>query len=99
MKANAQEELKDRMASLTTIYEADGCEACNGTGFAGRKPIYEFLRLSDSIRELIMQRAVAKDIKEAAIREGMTTLLDSGWEWVAKGETNPNELIRVTQQD
>lgn len=82
-----------------TIYQAEGCEACNFTGYSGREGIYEFLLMTDSIRELIMQRATANQIKDKAMSEGMRTLRQSGWEKVKAGLTTPQEVIRVTQEE
>lgn len=81
------------------VYESRGCEACNFTGYSGRNGIYEFLLMTDSVRQLIMERAGAGKIKEKAVEEGMRTLSQSGWEKVRQGITTPQEVIRVTKDD
>jgi len=82
-----------------TVYEAHGCKACNGTGYHGRESIYEFLMIKDEIRELVVARASATQIKKAAVNSGMKTLLMHGWEKVKAGITTPSEIIRVTKED
>lgn len=81
------------------IYEAKGCEGCNFTGFRGREGIYEFLILNEEIREMILTRVSAGQIKNKAIKQGMKTLLQHGWEKVAYGLTTPSEVIRVTKDE
>lgn len=73
-----------------------GCPECNGTGFKGRKAITEFLDLSDPIREMILARRPASEIRKEAIKEGMTTLRQAGLEKVYRGETTLREINRVT---
>jgi len=80
------------------IYESKGCEACNFTGYAGRVAIYEFLLVDEHMRELIMERATADQINDAAIRRGMRTLSQNGWDKAKLGLTSPQEVIRVTQE-
>lgn len=83
--------------STIDIYEPKGCEACHSTGYIGRQAIYEILQVNEPIRELIMQRIEAGKIKQAAIKNGMTTLRQAGFKKVQAGLTNPEEIIRVTQ--
>jgi type IV pilus assembly protein PilB len=78
------------------FYQAKGCPECNGTGFRGRKAITEFLDLSNEIREMILNRRPASEIRNQAVKEGMTTLRQSGLEKVFRGETTLREINRVT---
>ena len=80
-------------------YEGKGCTDCNFTGFSGRQGIFEFLLMHEDIRQLVMKRVTANEIREAAIKHGMKTLRQSGWEKVKKGFTTPQEVIRVTQEE
>ena len=64
---------------------ASGCIECNGTGFHGRLAVSELLDLSDHIRELILDRRPASEIKRAAKEEGMTFLRESALEKVLPG--------------
>jgi len=82
-----------------TVFEPQGCEACQGTGYRGREGIYEFLLLNDVIREMILSRATAAQITKKAVEQGMKTLLKHGWEKVLDGKTTPGEIIRVTKDD
>lgn len=82
-----------------TLFEPQGCEACQGTGYRGREGIYEFLLLNDVIREMVLSRATAAQITQKAVAQGMKTLLKHGWEKVLAGKTTPGEIIRVTKDD
>ncbi len=82
-----------------TFYEGAGCIECNGTGFHGRLAISELLDLSDRIRELILDRRPASEIKRAAKEEGMTFLRESALEKVFKGVTTLREINKVTFVD
>jgi len=82
-----------------TIYEPVGCEDCRGTGFRGRTGVYELIVITDQLRPLIVARASSSDIKQVALRAGMHTLRDDGWEKVLKGVTTIEEVLRVTEED
>ena len=73
-----------------------GCEACRGTGFKGRRAIGELLVLNDELRELIVARAPARRLKEAARAAGTVPLRDAAMELVNAGETTLEEINRVT---
>jgi len=79
------------------FYEGKGCDYCKFTGYKGRTAIYEILVLSEPIKELILKRASAGQIRKKAVSLGMRTLRVDGWEKVLKGITTPNEVLRVTQ--
>lgn len=82
-----------------TFYEGAGCIECNGTGFMGRLAVSELLDLSDHIRELILDRRPASEIKRAAQEEGMTFLRESALEKVLQGTTTLREINKVTFVD
>jgi type II secretory ATPase GspE/PulE/Tfp pilus assembly ATPase PilB-like protein len=82
-----------------TIYEPAGCEECRGTGFRGRTGVYELIVINDSLRPLIVARASANEIKATALREGMHTLRDDGWNKVLAGVTTIEEVLRVSEED
>ena len=82
-----------------TICEPAGCEECRGTGYAGRTGIYEILPVSDTIRQMIVERKSAADIKTEALAQGMRTLRLDGWRKVLAGITTLEEIIRVTSED
>jgi type IV pilus assembly protein PilB len=78
------------------FYEADACKECNFTGYRGRKAITEFLDLSDTIREMILEKRPSSELRKAAIAEGMTTLRQSAVARVLAGVTTLREINRVT---
>jgi len=82
-----------------TFYEGVGCIECNGTGFMGRLAVSELLDLSDHIRELILERRPASEIKRAAKEEGMSFLRESALEKVFEGITTLREINKVTFVD
>jgi type IV pilus assembly protein PilB len=91
--------LDPAMYSGFTFYEGRGCIECNGTGFHGRVAVSELLDLSDHIRELILDRRPASEIKRAAKEEGMTFLRESALEMVFRGVTTLREINKVTFVD
>jgi type II secretory ATPase GspE/PulE/Tfp pilus assembly ATPase PilB-like protein len=82
-----------------TFYEGTGCIECNGTGFHGRLAVSELLDLSDHIRELILDRRPASEIKRAAKEEGMSFLRESALEKAFQGVTTLREINKVTFVD
>ncbi len=80
-------------------FKANGCDACQQTGFFGRTAIYELLVLSEPIKDLVMGKASADAIWRKAIERGMRTIQEDGWEKVRQGLTTADEVLRVTQDD
>ncbi len=78
------------------FYEGTGCIECSGTGFLGRLAVSELLDLSDHIRELILDKRPASEIRRAAKEEGMTFLRESALEKVLRGVTTLREINKVT---
>ena len=85
----------DQYATID-FYEGEGCLECNGTGFRGRTAIYELLDLSDEIREMIIDRKPAAEIKRAAHDQGMIFLRESALSKVMGGVTTLREINKVT---
>jgi len=79
----------------TTFYTGRGCSACRETGYRGRIGIFELLTMNSEIRELIVKRASADQIKEAAIANGMTTLSEDALHKARTGQTDIKEILRV----
>jgi type IV pilus assembly protein PilB len=77
------------------LYNPKGCEHCNGSGFKGRTGIFEILRISPKIRDLILKKSSAEEIERTAMEEGMTTMMDDGIAKVKMGITSINEVLRV----
>jgi len=76
--------------------DAEGCGECGGSGFMGRTAVSELLDMSDRIRQMILERRPAAEVKQAAREEGMTFLRDSALEKVFAGVTTLREINKVT---
>jgi general secretion pathway protein E len=79
-----------------TFQAPSGCERCGGTGYRGRLGVFEILVLTNEIRELVGEKTDGLKIDQAAIRAGMTTMLDDGVAKCRAGLTSPAEILRVT---
>ncbi len=88
----------DQLVSAS-VYETGGCEACRSTGFHGRCGIFEILPVTDAIQSLIIGRHSSGEVKQEALREGMRTLRDDGWEKVLTGVTTIEEVLRATEEN
>lgn len=77
------------------IYRPAGCVRCGGTGYRGRTGVFELLVVSEPIRRLVLSRASASEIRETAIREGMVTMRQNGFQKVREGITSVEEVLRV----
>lgn len=83
--------------SEVVIHKGKGCKICRQTGYLGRVGLFEVLEITKNIRKLIGEKVDSDIIAQAAIEEGMKTMLDDGLEKVAMGETTIEEVIRVTK--
>jgi len=79
-----------------TLFEGKGCIECAGTGYRGRTAIGELLDLTDDLREMILERRPASEIKAAAHATGMRFLRESAVEQVLAGRTTLHEINKVT---
>jgi general secretion pathway protein E len=86
-------------ASRIKMVKPKGCAECGFTGYRGRTGIFEFLKVTDEIRALILQRKDSQKLKELARQRGMRTLRQDGWLRVKEGTTTVQELLRVTQEE
>jgi general secretion pathway protein E len=82
-----------------TLYAGRRCPECLETGYRDRVGIFEFLTVTEPVRELILARAKASTLKGAAMAEGMTTLRADGLAKTAAGITTLEEVSRVTGRD
>jgi len=78
------------------IYRAKGCDECNHTGYKGRTVISEVMGINDEIRNLISRSASYTEIRDAARRNEMDTLFESGIKKVENGITGVDEILAVT---
>ena len=92
----AQLELSRHDIGEKEFYYGRGCDACNNTGYKGRKGIYELLEITDPLRELINERAPTVILKQKAIELGMVTLRQDGLRSIYAGETTIEEVLKYT---
>lgn len=83
------------LATQKTFYRGEGCPRCSGSGYRGRIGIHEVLEMNEEVRQLVMKRANADEIKRAAIRAGMVPMLVDGFYKAQKGLTTLEEILRV----
>ncbi len=93
MKASA---LDPTLWSQVMLASGAGCLECAGSGYHGRAAISELLDLTDTIREMIINRRPTSEIKRAARDSGMTFLRDAGLAMVRRGVTTLKEINKVT---
>jgi general secretion pathway protein E len=83
-------------AAGETVFQADGCERCSGTGYRGRAGIFELLEMTDEVRPFVSGNADSLAIDRAAIHAGMTTMIDDAVAKCRNGITTVSEVLRVT---
>ena len=76
------------------FYYGAGCKFCVHTGYLGRTGVFEVLVVSSEIKRMLMGGASGKEIKDQAVKEGMTTLQHAGMQKVKEGLTTPREVLR-----
>ncbi len=84
----------DRRKNIT-IYKKVGCNKCNNNGYKGRVGVYEIMKISNNIRNLIYEDKTAEDIRKVAIREGMKTIRESAIDVVLDGNSTIEEILRI----
>ncbi len=80
-----------------TVYKAVGCPACGGSGYRGRRGIYEWMTMNSALRDLAFKRAPASQLRAAAVASGMRTLAGDGARKVLNGMTTADEVARMAQ--
>lgn len=78
-----------------TFKKSLGCAHCRGVGYKGRKAVSEVLVLDDTMREMIVDKVSISNLKEHARKLGLRSLRDTALDWVSRGETTLEEVIRV----
>ncbi|HVO68093.1 MAG TPA: GspE/PulE family protein [Syntrophales bacterium] len=78
-----------------TLYHPKGCDTCEKTGYRGRMAIHELLINTDQMKRLIQKHETVELMREVAMSEGMTTLLQDGLEKALKGFTDAKQVRRV----
>lgn len=80
-----------------TLYEGKGCSMCGNTGYRGRTALFEFIRMSPTLKALVAHRPSAQEIWKLAEQEGSEALFVNGLEKVKSGVTTLEELLRVAE--
>ena len=84
-------------AAMGSIMRPVGCAACDGTGFRGRRAIFELMVMNSEIRDLAFNRASVSKVRAAAIRGGMRSLVGDGKIKILRGNTTPTEIANFAQ--
>jgi type IV pilus assembly protein PilB len=92
-------QLDAKEAASATFFEGEGCVDCNNTGYRGRQGVYEVMPMTSKVRDLVLDRASANAIKNAAIADGMLTLRRDGLEKLKRGLTSAEEILKETAAD
>ncbi|MFL6796076.1 MAG: GspE/PulE family protein [Xanthobacteraceae bacterium] len=77
------------------LHVPGGCDRCGGTGYRGRGGVFEIIEMSDEVRKLVETTSDSIALERAALRAGMTTMLDDGLAKCRAGITSPSEVLRV----
>ncbi len=93
-------QLATTATSITRLWKAheDGCDSCNHTGYHGRMGIYEVLRNTDKIQQLIVTNSTSERLQVQAIEDGMLTMQTDGLIKAFRGQTSVEEILRVTAE-
>jgi type IV pilus assembly protein PilB len=86
-------------AQSAAIVKGAGCPTCSGTGYKGRIALYEVMRFTEELKEMVLGGSSGAELKAAAIKGGMSTLRMSGIKKILEGVTTPEEVMRVTMAD
>jgi type IV pilus assembly protein PilB len=93
---------EDYLARIGLLIEEDeevfvpvGCSHCAGTGYRGRVALHEVMSVDEEIERLTVARSSASEIARTAVRDGMVSLRQDGWNKVAAGLTSIEEVLRV----
>ena len=81
------------------LWKGAGCRTCNGSGYKGRVALYEVMRFTEGLKEMVLQGSSTAELKMGAIKAGMGTLRMSGILKVLDGVTTTEEILRVTMSD
>jgi type IV pilus assembly protein PilB len=80
-----------------TFYHGAGCEACGKTGYSGREGVFELLRMTPTVKDLVNRKASELELRKAALSAGTRLLLQDALDKVAQGLTTVEEVLRVIQ--
>lgn len=80
------------------FFKGKGCDVCDGSGYKGRVGLYEVLRISDPVRQMILDKKSTMDIEEQGRKEGMVNLFQSGIIKALRGETTVEEILSAARR-
>lgn len=86
------------LAKIKAFYHGKGCEKCNQMGYTGRIGIYEVMVIDNAVRDAVLKKLPASEIKRVAVHQGMTTMLDDGMEKAKTGITTIEEVLRTMHE-
>ncbi len=97
-------ELRKRLAAIgidvpDKMFKGKGCQQCRETGYSGRIAIFELMKVTPALGELIIDNASSAKVKEQAIADGMVTILEDAVLKAAEGVTSMEEVLRIAQLD
>lgn len=82
---------------VSKVWEAKGCDECNGTGYKGRLGVFEAIMMDEEIEELVKKSASEREISNASMSQGLLTIKQDGILKVLKGITSFDELRRIVE--
>ena len=82
-----------------TLYQPVGCPVCSGSGFRGRRGVYELMEMTPDLRELAFRKKPTAEVRAKARAEGMTTLFQDGVRKVLTGMTTIPEVLKLATRD
>jgi type IV pilus assembly protein PilB len=86
----------EEVEKIDRVWGPKGCQKCNGSGYKGRIALYEVMKMTAGLREMILQGGSTDELRERAVEDGMLTLRRSGLEKILIGMTSLEEILRVT---
>jgi len=101
-KLNVSKEFVSNIPELAKktvrLYRGKGCNLCRNTGYYGRNGVFEIMDMSENIQELVVQKTTSDKLEQAAIANGMTTMLEDGIHKAFQGMTTIEEALRVVKE-
>jgi general secretion pathway protein E len=81
------------------MYQGAGCRECQGTGYRGRRGVFEMMMMTDEVKSLCLQRAPAYELRKIAAAQGMRSLREDGWRLIREGVTTLKEVVQNTKDE
>jgi type IV pilus assembly protein PilB len=78
------------------FFQGTGCEFCHGSGYSGRRGIFEYMQINDALRDSIIDQKPTISLRQKAMELGMRTLREDGIRCILDGHTTVEELVQYT---